>query len=259
MNIYLGTSGYKFDDWIGVFYPNSIKKVEMLEYYVKHFNLLELTFTYYKMPSYGEIKNILDRSGSNTVFTIRLPHFFQKDKFTSEDVKNFYIAISPIIESNRLYALFSDFPYKFTACKKNFEYILKLKSTFQNHPLFVELPNRTWYKERFISDFRNSSIGLITLDLPPIVGFAPYYPFILDNKIYLRLYGKSELWLTPETKELSYNYPKNFLEKLANDIKKREDVENIAISFCNVVDGYAPLNALDLKDMIRGKNSEKNI
>lgn len=248
--IYLGTSGYKFDDWVGRFYPSGIKKVDMLEHYVKHFNLIELTYTYYKLPSYGEITNIFDRSGKDTFFTIRLPHFFQKGKFGDEDVKNFFIAISPIVESERLFALFADFSYRFSACKKNLEFIFNLREVFKGFPFFVELPNRTWYKERYLSEFKENEVGLIALDLPQIVGFAPFYLSSTNGKGYIRLYGKSKLWLTPETKELCYDYSAEELSNLACDIQKVSEYADLAVSFCNVVDGYAPKNALQLKELI---------
>jgi len=250
VSVYLGTSGYKFDDWVGNFYPSNVKKVEMLEYYVQHFNLLELTYTYYKLPSYGEIKNIFDRSGGDTVFTIRLPHFFQKNKFNEEDVKNLFIALSPIQESGRLYALFVDFGYRFSACKKNLEYLIYLKTIFKDNTLFVELPNRTWYKERYISELKNNKIGLIALDLPMVTGFAPFYLSPIENKSYIRLYGRSKLWLTPETKELNYDYSLEELRELSFEIKRISKTSNLAISFCNVIDGFAPKNALKLKGIL---------
>lgn len=248
--IYLGTSGYKFDDWVGRFYPKGIKKADMLEYYVKHFNLLELTFTYYKLPTYGEIKNIFDRSGDNILFTVRLPHFFQKGRFNSDDVKNFLIGISPILDSDRLFALFADFPYRFSACKKNFEYIIHLREVFKEYPFFVELPNRTWYKQRYISEFKESGVGIIALDLPNIVGFAPFYLSTINGKGYIRLYGKSKIWLTPETKELCYDYSAEELFNLSSDLKKVSDFSKLAVSFCNVVDGFAPKNALKFKGLL---------
>jgi uncharacterized protein YecE (DUF72 family) len=250
VNIYLGTSGYKFDDWVGSFYPSNIRKPDMLDYYVNHFNLIELTFTYYKIPSYGEIKNIFDRSRENTYYTIRLPHFFQKNRFGDEDTKNLLLGLSPILESKRLFAFFVDFPYRFYACKKNLEFILYLKKTFIEYPFFVELPNRTWYKERFIQEFKTNNIGMISLDLPLVVGLAPFYLSSFNSKAYVRLYGRSNLWLTPETKELNYDYKSDELKGLSEEIRKITESADVAVSFCNVVDGYAPKNALEFKKII---------
>jgi uncharacterized protein YecE (DUF72 family) len=44
--IRIGTSGYSFDDWVGTFYPPDIRKGDMLSYYAKHFNVVEINSSY---------------------------------------------------------------------------------------------------------------------------------------------------------------------------------------------------------------------
>jgi len=46
--LYVGTSGFSYADWRGVFYPRSMKQNEFLSYYSQHFNCVELNFTYYR-------------------------------------------------------------------------------------------------------------------------------------------------------------------------------------------------------------------
>lgn len=251
-SIYIGTSGYKFDDWVGTFYPSSIEKQDMLDFYCNHFNLLEITYTYYKLPSYGVIINILERSKGRCNFSLRLPHFFLKGKYNKEDLKNFMSAVSPIVESGKLFCFFADFNYRFNSSKNNLEYLLRLKSEFNDLPLFVELINKTWYKERFLEEIANAGIGLVTVDLPDIQGLAPFYPTHLNGKVYVRLYGKSKLWLTPDAKELNYTYEDPVLHRLANSIKQFDNGTHTAVSFCNVINASAPLNALRFKEILKG-------
>lgn len=49
--IYVGTSGYSYKDWIGVFYPEGAKQRDMLEYYARHFPCVEINATYYSIFS----------------------------------------------------------------------------------------------------------------------------------------------------------------------------------------------------------------
>jgi len=147
---------------------------------------------------------------------------------------------------------FADFNYRFNASKNNLEYLLRLKGEFKDIPLFVELINKTWYKERFIEEIANVSIGLVTVDLPDVQGLAPFYPTKLHGKMYVRLYGKSKLWLTPDAKELNYTYEDPVLHKLAKSIKHLDNATETAVSFCNVVNANAPLNALRFKEILQG-------
>ncbi|MGB4392556.1 MAG: DUF72 domain-containing protein, partial [Bacillota bacterium] len=54
--LYVGTSGFSYADWRGVFYPRSMKQNEFLSYYSQHFNCVELNFTYYRQPSAHSIE-----------------------------------------------------------------------------------------------------------------------------------------------------------------------------------------------------------
>jgi uncharacterized protein YecE (DUF72 family) len=82
---FIGTSGYKYDDWKNKFYPPIKHNYEMLEYYSSKFNFLEITFTFYKIPIERTIASLLDRIGNNFKFSIRLTKKFLKNKYSKED------------------------------------------------------------------------------------------------------------------------------------------------------------------------------
>lgn len=53
----IGTCGYDYPkDWAEVFYQPRIRHDELLSYYAKHFNALELDFTYYSIPKAANIQ-----------------------------------------------------------------------------------------------------------------------------------------------------------------------------------------------------------
>ena len=49
--IRVGTSGYSFADWIGPFYPAGTPRSKMLDEYVRHFDVVEINSSYYRVPS----------------------------------------------------------------------------------------------------------------------------------------------------------------------------------------------------------------
>ena len=56
--IRVGTAGYSYQDWIGPFYPEGTKSVQMLEYYTGFFNFVEVNSTYYHMPGRSEERRV---------------------------------------------------------------------------------------------------------------------------------------------------------------------------------------------------------
>lgn len=47
----VGTSGYHYDHWRGVFYPEGLPKKNWFAYYAKHFDTVEINNTFYGLPS----------------------------------------------------------------------------------------------------------------------------------------------------------------------------------------------------------------
>ncbi len=54
-NIYVGTSGWTYDDWSGPFYPSEVKGSNRLIYYAKQFNTVEVNVTFYRLPTQAMI------------------------------------------------------------------------------------------------------------------------------------------------------------------------------------------------------------
>ena len=51
MRVLVGTSGYAYKEWKGVFYPEDLPQAGMLRYYGEHHNAVEINNTFYRMPS----------------------------------------------------------------------------------------------------------------------------------------------------------------------------------------------------------------
>ncbi len=48
--VYVGTSGYQYDHWTGVFYPKDLSKKHWFAYYAEHFDTVEINNTFYRLP-----------------------------------------------------------------------------------------------------------------------------------------------------------------------------------------------------------------
>lgn len=66
----VGTSGYQYDHWRGVFYPRGLAKSRWFEFYARHFDTVEINNTFYRLPE----ANVFDawRSMAPTGFTYAL-------------------------------------------------------------------------------------------------------------------------------------------------------------------------------------------
>jgi uncharacterized protein YecE (DUF72 family) len=168
--------------------------------------------------------------------------------------QEFMKGISPFIERGLLECFFADFLSKFTSSKANSQHLLTLRQTFKEFPFFAELHSRTWYKEKTFDFFRENDIGFSIIDLPKINGFAPYYPVNLNYRQYYKLYGRSPKWLAGDDKFLDYSYSDAELKKIIRDaVSMSVTSQAVIIIFANVAEGYAPMNAQRLKNIILSK------
>jgi len=90
---YLGTSGFAYDEWRkGVFYPEDLKKDDMLDYYSTQLSSVEINYTFRRFPAETTVEKWKTKAAPGFVFTLkanqRITHW-KKLESVGEDVKDF--------------------------------------------------------------------------------------------------------------------------------------------------------------------------
>ncbi|MBT1247074.1 MULTISPECIES: DUF72 domain-containing protein [unclassified Thermosipho (in: thermotogales)] len=245
--IYIGTSGFQFDDWIGTVYPKDIKKAQMLNYYIGKytFNTVELNYTYYRMPKYKGIVSLLRKTPRNFIFSIKLYGGITHEK-DLELVDKFLQETCEMENENRLIGYLAQFPFSFKKNPENEGYLYKLSKKIKN--LFVEFRHISWV------DFKTKDFEIITIDQPQLKDF---YPFKINanEKLYVRLHGRNKKWFEGDVKtRYNYNYKRKELLEIYEKIKDFKGEKYIY--FNNCYRGYALLNAMDFREIIGGGKLE---
>ena len=120
--ILIGTSGFYYEDWVGPFYPPAMAKKDFLAFYSEAFSVLELNFTYYRLPKASQAEQMIDRSGGGLTFVVKahrgLTHEIS-DISLKETLSLFLEGISPFMEKGSLGAVLLQFPQSFHYTTKN--------------------------------------------------------------------------------------------------------------------------------------------
>jgi len=69
--LYIGTSGFSYQDWIGQFYPKNTKKGDMLKFYAKYFNTTEINSSYYRIPPAAVFYHLQRKVPENFKFSVK--------------------------------------------------------------------------------------------------------------------------------------------------------------------------------------------
>jgi uncharacterized protein YecE (DUF72 family) len=73
--VQIGTSGYQYDHWRGVFYPEDIPKKKWFEYYATKFDTVEMNNTFYRLPSAETFEQWHDRAPDKFCFTLKYSRY----------------------------------------------------------------------------------------------------------------------------------------------------------------------------------------
>lgn len=73
MQLQIGTSGYQYKEWKGLFYPDDLPASRMLEYYAGKFNSTEINYTFRSLPSAKSIENWSRQTPATFTFSFKAP------------------------------------------------------------------------------------------------------------------------------------------------------------------------------------------
>jgi uncharacterized protein YecE (DUF72 family) len=74
-NIRIGTSGYQYDHWKGVFYPEGMPKKEWLRFYCTRFDTVEINNTFYQLPPGKTFEGWYDEAPAGFCFALKYSRY----------------------------------------------------------------------------------------------------------------------------------------------------------------------------------------
>ena len=71
--LFVGTSGFAYKEWKPEFYPADLKAGDMLSFYSRRFNSVEINNTFYKMPTEKVLAQWREQTPEDFSFTLKAP------------------------------------------------------------------------------------------------------------------------------------------------------------------------------------------
>lgn len=235
-NLYLGTSGWSYDNWIGDFYPDGTKKADMLAYYVRQFQSVEVNATFYRKPFENMVKGWRDKAPDDFAYSVkgnrRITHYNKlKDV---EDYLNGFLARVRQLES-ALKTVFWQFPPSFQKDAGRLQHFLELLPDDQQFAF--EFRHTSWLDQEIYELLRDANAAIVWQssgqfpdDCTPTADF-----------IYLRFHGLTDY---------TYAYKPSDLEPWANIIDKHLSEGRDAQVYFNNTGGNAAESARLLREML---------
>lgn len=255
--ILIGTSGFSYKDWVGQFYPESVKKEDFLEYYSQHFSVCELNFSYYRVPTAQSLERMAEKSGGEVEFTIKanqeMTHVREENTQVFESFKQ---ALTPLRERHLLGCVLAQFPYSFHQNQQNRDYLKNFKEHMRDVPVVVEFRNQKWIKQATFELLKQLDFGFCCVDEPKLKGLISSVAVATSDIGYVRFHGRNqEKWWKHATpaERYEYLYTEDELKEWIPKIRALEKAAKKVYVFTNNhPNGHAVQNAKQLKDLFGG-------
>jgi uncharacterized protein YecE (DUF72 family) len=262
-SVRVGTSGWFYEDWFGVFYPAPKPRgFDELAYLSRYFGCIEVNSSFYRPPLARYAASWLRRTPPGFEFAFKLHRRFthqREEQWIPDEADQYRRGIEPVREAGRLGAVLVQFPWSFRAGDDAYRWLEAVRRDFGDLPLVVEVRHVSWTDEEALAFIRDSGLGFANIDQPSSCGGVPPMTLVTSPVGYIRLHGRNrQAWFDPQAgrdAKYDYLYEDGELDEWVARIRDiARQSEKTYVFTNNHYRGQAPANALQIISKIEGRS-----
>ena len=238
----IGCSGWNYASWRhGVFYPERCPSRLWLEYYARHFDTVEVNATFYRLPTVKAVQGWVDQTPDDFTFAVKMSRYVTHVKRLREldpSMELFYARIEPLVRSPKLGPVLWQLPPTFHRDDA------RLAEAFASLPPgrhAFEFRHPSWFVPEVMELLRAHGIALVIGDRPEVQSFQTHE--LTTDWTFVRFHSGS--------RGRRGNYSETELRDWARRIRAWP-VEESFLYFNNDWEGFAPRNAIRLRELLHG-------
>ncbi|MFQ6618485.1 MAG: DUF72 domain-containing protein [Fidelibacterota bacterium] len=240
MDIHIGTSGFSYKGWVGIFYPPSVHPGKWLEFYSRHFSTVEMNSTFYHLPKPVTMENWRLRVPENFVFSLKASRFLTHQKKLSdpeEPLQNFLDLA--VLMKEKLGCIIYQLPPGLKSDTGLLEHFLSILPKNLEHT--IEFRNNDWHRKEVKSMLEKYNVSFCINDFRGID--CPEW--VTSDVVYIRRHGPGGYYQGSYTDEM--------LKDLSFSIEKYlKEGKKVYTYFNNDIGGCAIENARTLRKFLLG-------
>ncbi len=194
-SIRVGPSGWDHPDWSGVVFPTGkSRKYHPLELLACYFDTVEISSTFLGAvrPEISRLWLAKVSNNQNFRFTARLGRRFTHERVLApSEVGTFKDGLWPLLQAGRFGQLLLQFPWSFRFTQENREFLIRLRRSFHEFPMAVELRHASWMADEALGTLIDYRLGFVNVDQPPYARAMPPTSFVTAPPGSIRLHGRN--------------------------------------------------------------------
>lgn len=247
--VYIGTSGWSYKDWKGVYYPEKMKSGDWLSYYANDFDIAEINSSFYRLPTAETVLKWVEKVPPGFKFCPKMSRYLTHMKQLNEPeepLERFFDLFGPI--KKHLGPVLIQLPPRGAFHYDKSEHLFKLlHKKYKAYDVALEVRHETWMSNDALDLMAKYDIAFVISQSG--VGF-PYAEHVTSKNIYIRFHGPGKLYASLYTDE--------DMELYARKIRKwRKEGHDVWVFFNNDWFTYAIRNAKTLMALLDIKTAGK--
>lgn len=249
----LGTSGWSYNEWTGVFYPSA--STNKLSFYSKVFRTAEVDSTFYAFPSKNIVFGWARYTPDDFVFSAKLPRTLthekklEVDKGVEKDLVRFLSLLKPLIVAGKMGPVLIQLPPSFTF-QSDFGRLKEFLSIVPEDIRFAaEFRHPSWLREEVWSLLREKNVANVIVDEP----LLPPDTVVTADFAFIRWHGRgTRPWY-------DYRYKEKEIATWVPKVKEvAASVKTTYGYFNNHFKGFAVENSLKMMKLLGVSNPEQD-
>jgi len=248
--VYIGTSGWVYSHWDGIFYPKDLPSKDKLRYFSEHFKTAEINYSFYHLPWPNTCQKWYSETPEDFLFAVKTSRLITHIKRLKGVKAAWKIFLNNVLNlKEKLGPVLFQFPPSFKFKKENIDRLEKFlelitkSGPVSHNPCSMryafELRDKSWCNKKIYNLLKKYKAAWVIADSPDY----PRVDEITADFVYVRMHGSKVLFTS--------NYTKKELQDLAKKIKDWQmQGFNVYVYFNNDAMGYAVENAKILKQLI---------
>lgn len=236
--IWIGTSGWQYDHWVGPVYEEKLDTAQKLERYTRDLVSVEINSTFYGLPSAASAKAWYEATPKDFLFAVKASRYIthmKKLKDPQDSIKRFFEAVEPL--DNKMGPVLFQLPPKWRVNAARLrEFIGALPRT---HRYAFEFRDESWHCDEVLEILADNKSAFCIFDLKGSLSRTD----VTTDFTYARLHGPNGAY--------QGEYDEQTLAGWAGRISQwRDNGIDCYLYFDNDEAGYAYCNAVSLWRML---------
>jgi uncharacterized protein YecE (DUF72 family) len=251
MQVWIGTSGYSYPDWVGPFYPPGTRGNRMLAHYCRVFPLVELNFTFYRPPTAEMLTRFAEQTPAGFQFLVKLPRVLSHERQEAELVP-FRQAVEALRTRGRLSGLLCQLPQAAHHNRPGLAWLDALGRELASYRLAVEFRHRSWFRPEVPTWLEERGMELVSVDVPDVPALYPRALVQAGSRIYVRFHSRhAGNWYLSDKDRYDYDYSDALLKEWIETLRGAAgNASHALLLFNNCHRSQAAANAQRIRELL---------